>query len=100
MVTVPFSVNLLALLLPEAGLVGVDRVEVRRAFDSEAIAVLSRHRLDGLNHILDNRRERERFEVKLHAPRLDLGEVEDVVDQGEQVPARAEHAVKRLGVLL
>ena len=37
---------------------------------------------------------------KLHAPGLDLRQVEDVVDQGEQVPARAEHAVERLDVLL
>ena len=33
-------------------------------------------------------------------PRLDLGQVEDVVDQGEQMPPRAEHPIKRLGVLL
>src|SRR5207244_1385170 len=44
------------------------------------------HRLDGLGHVLDHGHQRERFEMKLHAPRLDLGEVEDVVDQGEQVP--------------
>ena len=39
-------------------------------------------------------------EIQLHPPRLDLGEVEDVVDQGEQMPARAEHAVERFEVLL
>ena len=44
--------------------------------------------------------QRESFEMKLHPPGLDLGEVEDVVDQGEQVAARAEHAVERLEVLL
>ena len=43
---------------------------------------------------------RERFEMKLHPPRFDLGQVEDVVDQREQMPARAEHAVERLGILL
>jgi hypothetical protein len=32
-------------------------------------------------------------------PGLDLGEVEDVVDQREQVTARAEHAVEGLNVL-
>ena len=42
----------------------------------------------------------ESFEVKLHPPCLDLGQIEDVVDQGEQVSARAEHTVERLGVLL
>ena len=38
--------------------------------------------------------------MKLHAPGLDLGQVENVVDQSEQVAARAEHAVERLGILL
>ena len=86
--------------LPEAGLVGVDRAEVGRAIDDDPIAVLRRHRLDRLGHVLDQRRQRERFEVKLHAPRLDLRQVEDVVDQREQVAARAEHAIERLDVLL
>ena len=86
--------------LAKAGLVGVDRAEVRPAIDDNPIAVLRRHRLDRLGHVLDQRRQRERFEMKLHAPRLDLGEVENVVDQREQVPARAEHAIERLDVLL
>ena len=34
-------------------------------------------------------------EVQLHAARLDLGEVEDVVDQGEQVPAGPEDVLRR-----
>jgi hypothetical protein len=38
--------------------------------------------------------------VKLHTPRLDLGEVEDIVDQSKQMAASAEHAVERLHVLL
>ena len=106
MVIVPFSVNLLALL---ARLSRDCRKRVwsawivprsRWAIDDEAVAVLRRHRLDRLGHVLDHGHQRERFEVKLHPPGLDLGEVEDVVDQGEQVPARAEHAVERLEVLL
>ena len=40
------------------------------------------------------------LEIKLHPPGLDLGQVEDVVDQGEQVTAGAEHAVEWLDVLL
>jgi hypothetical protein len=39
-------------------------------------------------------------QVKLHSPSLDLRQVENVVDKGEQVSARAEHAVERLDVLL
>ena len=38
--------------------------------------------------------------MQLHPPGLDLGEVENVVDQREQMPARAEHAIERLEVLL
>jgi hypothetical protein len=38
-------------------------------------------------------------EPHLIRPGLDLGEVEDVVDQREQVTARAEHAVEGLNVL-
>src|SRR5262249_48907857 len=86
--------------LPEAGLVGVDRAEIRRAIDHRAIGVLRRHRLDGLGDVLDRGHERERFEVKLHSPRFDLGEVEDVVDQGEQVACRAQHPIERLEFVL
>ena len=106
MVIVPFSVNLLALL---ARLSSDCRKRVWSAWivprsavaiDDEAVAVLRRHRLDRLGHVLDHGHQRERFEMKLHPPCLDLGQVENVVDQGEQVPARAEHAVERLEVLL
>src|SRR3984893_18534438 len=38
--------------------------------------------------------------MKLHAPGLDLGEVEDVVDQGKQVPARTQYAIERFEVLI
>jgi len=86
--------------LPETGLVGVDCAEVRRVIDNQAVAVLRRHRLDGFSHVLDYGHQRERFEVKLHAPRLDLGQVEYVVNQREQVSAGTQHAVERLGVLL
>ena len=58
--------------LTEADLVGVDRAEVRWAFDDEAVAILRGHRLDRLGHVLDQRHERERFKMKLHSPRLDL----------------------------
>ena len=39
--------------LPEAGLVGEVRAEVRWAIDDEAVAVLRGHRLDGLGYVLD-----------------------------------------------
>jgi predicted pyridoxine 5'-phosphate oxidase superfamily flavin-nucleotide-binding protein len=82
--------------LPEAGLVSVHRIEVRWAFADDPIAILRRHRLDGLGHVLDHGQQRKPFEMKLHAPGLDLGEVEDIVDQCEQVATRAEHAAQWL----
>ena len=86
--------------LPQPHLVGMHRPDRSVAMDRDLVGVLRRQRFDGLDDIVDQRRERESFEMKLHPPGLDLGEVEDVVDQGEQVPARAEHAVERLDVLL
>ena len=53
-----------------------------------------------LDDLVDQRRQGKGVYIKLHPPRLDLRQVKNVVDQGEQVAARAEHAVERLGVLL
>ena len=64
------------------------------------IAVLCCQRFDGLDDLVDQRRQSETPQIELHPPGLDLGEVEDVVDQREQVAAGAEHAVERLEVLL
>ena len=72
--------------LPEPGLVGVDCAEVRWAFDHDPIGILRSHRIDGLGHVVDHRRHRECFKVKLHPPSLDFGEVENVIDQGEEMP--------------
>src|SRR5262249_8198357 len=46
------------------------------------------------------RRERKIFELQLHAPGLDLGEIENIVDERKEMAAGAENAVERLGVLL
>jgi hypothetical protein len=68
--------------------------------DHNVVGVLYRQRLDGLDHAADQRCEREGFELQLHAARLDLREVEDVVDQGEEVAGRSQDAVERFQVLL
>src|SRR5262245_39339744 len=70
--------------LPKTGLIGVDRAQVPRTISDDTIGVLRRHRLDRLGHVLDQGYYRERFEVKLHSPRLDLGQVEDVVRSEER----------------
>ena len=63
--------------------------DVGRAVDHELVAVLLDERLDGRRHVVDQRRDVERLEEELHLAGLDLRQVEDVVDQREQVLARA-----------
>ena len=86
--------------LAKAGLVGMDGAEIGGAIDDDAVAVLLRQRLHGLDDVLDQRSERERFEVKLHSPGFDLGQVENVVDQREQMARGAQHPVERLDLIL
>src|SRR5262249_29615104 len=103
---VPRSVNLFALLMR---LSSACRSRMESAC-SEPIAPSQRRtswlpffaaqRLNGLDDAFDERRKREIFELPLHTPSLNLGQVENVVDQRKQMPARAEHAVERLGILL
>src|SRR6516165_4229417 len=69
------------------------------AAGNELVASLCRKWLDGLDHAVDERSERKVFKLKLHAPGLDLGEVEDVIDESKQMPAGAEDTVERLKVL-
>ena len=52
--------------------------------------------MDRLDDVLNQRRDGEGIEIQLHLARLDLGEVENVVDQGEKVTARTQHALQRL----
>ena len=49
---------------------------------------------------LQDRRQRERGRVELHLPRLDLGQVEDVVDEAEQVAPGGEDVVEVVGLAL
>src|ERR1700730_3718151 len=72
----------------------------RVGMEYDLVPVLRRQRFDRLDHAVDQWRKNEGFEIKLHPPGLDLGEIEDVVDQREQMPAGAEHPVERLEVLL
>jgi hypothetical protein len=85
--------------LPKPHLIGMHRRDVSLALSHNQVAVLRRQRIDGLDDIINQRSGGEGLQAKLHLPGLDLGEVEDVVDQGEQVTARAEHAVEGLNVL-
>ena len=59
MVTVPLLGELVGVArqveqrLPEPGLVGVNRADVRRTIDDDTVAVLRRQRLDRLGDVLD-----------------------------------------------
>src|SRR5262245_15703803 len=66
----------------------------------DLVAILCSQRFDCLDNLVDQGRQSKTTQVELHPPGLDLREVEDVVDQGEQVTASAEHAVERFKVLL
>src|SRR6202040_3937061 len=59
--------------------------DLSATLNRDLVSVLCCQRFDGLDHAGDQRREREGFELQLHPPGLNLGEVEDVVDQREQV---------------
>ena len=66
----------------------------------DAVPVPRSERPDRRHHVLDEGRDRERLEVQLHLARLDLRQVQDVVDQGEQVLARPENPLVRLDLVL
>jgi hypothetical protein len=80
--------------------VGMQRADRAVAMDCDLVPVLRRQRFDRLDNALDQWRKSEGFEIKLHPPGLDLGQVKDIVDQGEQVPGCTEHAIEGLDVLL
>ena len=61
---------------------------VRWAVDLEAVGVLIRHRTHRRRHVLDHGLDAELLEEQLHLAGLDLREVEHIVDQSQEVPAR------------
>ena len=83
--------------LPELGGVGVHRADAGRAFDLERVALLADERSGGGHDIADNLGEFEGLEEQLHLAGLDLGNVEDVVDEPEQMARGVEDLVQILG---
>ena len=84
--------------MPQPHLVGMQRPDRSVAIGGDLIGIPYRQWFDSLDHVGDQRCEREGFELQLHPASLDLGQVQDVIDQREQVPACTEHAIERLGV--
>jgi hypothetical protein len=50
--------------------------------------------------VLDGSRQVEVTEVQLHPPRFDLRQIEDVVDEAQQMPARVQYVVQVLGLFV
>ena len=71
--------------LAQLGDVGADGSDVRPQGDDELVLPLLDEWCDGVANLADNVRHLEAFEVQFHLLRLDLGEVEDLVDEMEQV---------------
>ena len=82
--------------LPNAHLVSVNRLRRRVAIHHDSVAVVCRQRLERLHDIVDQWGDREGLKVQLHPPSFNLGEIENIVDQGEQVSGGAAHAIERL----
>src|SRR5262249_36311935 len=72
------------------------RVHVHREPDAVARGPL----LDKGEGVVEGRGKVEGQRLQLHAPRLDLGEVEDVVDEGEEVLARGQDVLEVFLLLL
>ena len=105
--TSPRSVNLKALdeevleHLPQAMRIGRDRRRQRVVeVDGEREALVVRERLERLEHGVAQLGERELGDLDVDRVRLDLGEVEDVVEEREEVHARGADDVRVLDLAL
>ena len=74
--------------LLQLGLIGHDMTGVRCALDHQRVAVGCRERLDHQLDLVGQRPQPDRLDEQLHLPGLNLGKIQHVVDQGEQVLAR------------
>ena len=86
--------------LGEAPLVAPAERQVGRDLDAQREPLLGRQRLDGRDDRLHHLRQRVVVERQGELAGLDLGQVEHVVDQAEQVPAARLHALEHLADLL
>src|SRR6516225_5195544 len=78
----------------------MNRADPRRAIELEYILVLLGERPRGADNLLDDGADRHALERQIHFPGLDLGKVENVVDQVQQMPAGAQYPAQRLKRLL
>src|SRR4029077_15703455 len=69
------------------------------AFDYESILILLRQLPRGADDVLKQRRQIHRFRTELKLAGLDLGEVEDLVDEAKKVGTSTVNPTQRLGRL-
>ena len=74
--------------------------EVLLGLDNQAVLVLLRELAGGADDLVDQRSELDRLRIELQLASLDLGEVEHLVDEAEQMGAGAMHALQRFGGFL
>ncbi len=86
--------------LLDPALVAVDHVDLRIGGERDADPVLRRALAHHHHAALERLPQRERVHLELDLSGLDLGEVEDVVDQREQVVPGRDDVVEVLGLLL
>ncbi len=73
--------------LAQLGGVGVDDAQIRSALDDKSVGVLGCQRPARRLDLADEIGQIDGFDVEVHLARLDLGDVEDIVDHGEKVLA-------------
>ena len=73
--------------LPHLGQIAVDRADLVGAAHHESVASLLGQRGDGRRDAIDHGPQLEGLEIERHLAGFDLGKIEDVVDQAEQMLA-------------
>src|SRR5262249_7374466 len=82
--------------LPQTHGIDGEGAEVLLRFDQQTVLVLLSELTRSADHLVDQGRELHRLRVKLKLARLNLGEIEHLVDEAKQVSTSAVHALQRL----
>ena len=68
-------------------------MDVVVGMSTQGDGLLTSERIDGGEHVAERGRHVDPLQLKLHLPRLDFREVEDVVDEVQKVPPAAVNLV-------
>src|SRR5690606_13963531 len=78
--------------LADAAGITAHRMGAARGIDADLAAALLRHRPNGAEQILDQLVDAERLDLELQLARLELAQIEDVVDELRQMACRFQAA--------